>query len=162
MTNILSLLVERFSSPPQELLTSKLCDETTFYKAFVRDINDCSEEIIIESPYITSRRMDMLTPALQKALHRGISISVVTRDPSYYAEEIAIQAEREINFFTRIGIKTILCDGNHHRKLALLDKRIIWEGSLNILSQNYSKEIMRRIESEKLAKQMVSFLHLNK
>ncbi len=149
-------------TPPTELLTSKLYDETTFYKALVRDINDCREEIIIESPFITSRRMDMLMPALQSALVKGVLITVITRDPNNYNDEMTVQAEREINFFNRIGIKTILSDGNHHRKIAILDRRIIYEGSLNILSQNFSKEIMRRIESEKLAKQMISFLNNTK
>ncbi len=160
MYNLFSNVVLRFKNPPKELLTSKLFDETTFYKAFVRDVNASSEEIIIESPYITSKRMDMLTPALQEALIRGVSITVITRDPKNYSDDMATQAEREINFFSRIGIKTILCDGNHHRKLAILDKGIIYEGSLNILSQNFSKEIMRRIESEKLAKEMIKFLKL--
>ena len=162
MDKVLTQLLTRFYNPPTELLSSKLFDETTFYKAFVKDINACSEEIIIESPFITTRRMDMLMPALQEALIKQVQITVLTRNPNNLDDELREQAERELNFFDRVGIKTVLCDGNHHRKLAILDKRIMYEGSLNILSQNYSKEIMRRIESEKLAKQMIQFLKLEK
>lgn len=147
-------ILQKFIVKPSDLLSSKLYDEKTFYKSFTSDVNNCDEELIIESPFITSRRIDILMPVFQKALIRGVAITVITRDPRNCPEEISEQAEREINFFNRIGIQTTLCDGNHHRKLALLDRRIIWEGSLNILSQNYSKEIMRRIESEKLTKQM--------
>lgn len=58
-----------------------------------------------------------------------------------------------------IGID-VLFTGGHHRKLAIFDKRIPWEGSLNILSQNDSCEITRRIESEVLAQQMLDFANL--
>lgn len=48
------------------------------------------------------------------------------------------------------------------RKIAVIDGRILWEGSLNILSQGNSREVMRRIESEELTKQMVRFLGLHR
>jgi hypothetical protein len=51
-----------------------------------------------------------------------------------------------------------MCLGNHHRKLAILDKKILWEGSLNILSQIYSREIMRRIDNQDLTLEMFNFL----
>jgi hypothetical protein len=52
--------------------------------------------------------------------------------------------------------------GGHHRKLAIIDRRLLWEGSLNMLSQNDSCEIMRRIESNSLATQMIHFARLDK
>jgi hypothetical protein len=39
--------------------TTALHDEKTFYKAFLRDLDQATEEIIIESPFITSYRMRM-------------------------------------------------------------------------------------------------------
>jgi len=153
-------LLQKLICPDSDILTSKLYDETTFYKKFVKDIENCESEIIIESPYITSRRMDMITPFFQNALKKGVEITIVTRNPRYFENEYCEQSEREINFLERIGINTILIDGNHHRKVAILDRKIVWEGSLNILSQNFSKEIMRRIYSERLAQQMVNFLKL--
>ncbi len=43
-----------------------------------------------------------------------------------------------------------------------IDQNILWEGSLNILSQTRSQEIMRRIESKDLALEMFNFLKLEK
>ncbi len=60
-----------------------------------------------------------------------------------------------------IGV-LVLHTGGHHRKLAILDRQILFEGSLNILSQNDSCEIMRRIESQVLAQQMIVFTKLHK
>ncbi len=55
----------------------------------------------------------------------------------------------------------VLFTERHHRKLAIVDREILYEGSLNILSQNASCEIMRRIESSSLAEDMLTFIKLN-
>ena len=52
--------------------------------------------------------------------------------------------------------------GNHHRKLAVIDRKILWEGSLNILSHVRSREIMRRIVGARSVKEMTDFLSLDK
>jgi hypothetical protein len=60
-----------------------------------------------------------------------------------------------------MGIKILYTD-NHHRKLAIIDRKILYEGSLNILSQADSCEVMRRIESADLAEQMLRFTDLER
>lgn len=57
---------------------------------------------------------------------------------------------------------TVFHTGGHHRKLAILDRRILYEGSLNILSQRDSCEIMRRIDSQQLAFEMIAFTKIDK
>lgn len=144
-----------------ELVKSSLFDEKTFYAAFIEDLLHCEEEVIIESPFITSERMKTFSPVFRKLLERGVKIIVITRDPNEHRDEYAIQAEREITNFEVRGIQTLLCVGNHHRKLAILDRKILWEGSLNILSQTKSREIMRRIDSKGLTMQMFDYLKLD-
>lgn len=73
-----------------------------------------------------------------------------------------LQSEDAIQWCEALGIQVLLCVGNHHRKLAILDRKILWEGSLNILSQTHSREIMRRIENEEIAAEMFNFLKLGK
>lgn len=141
---------------------SSLFDENSFYKSFLNDLNKCKEEVIIESPYITSERMKILTPVFEKLLKRKVKIYVITRDPSEHNETMEIQSEEEITKFETMGVQPLLCVGNHHRKLAILDRKILWEGSLNILSQNKSREIMRRIEDKDIALQMFNFLEFGK
>ena len=73
-----------------------------------------------------------------------------------------LQSEDAIQRCETLGIQVLLCTGNHHRKLAILDRKIHWEGSLNILSQTWSREIMRSIEGQELALQTFNFLKLEK
>src|ERR1035437_6573330 len=142
------------------MFNSTLFDEKTFYDAFIRDLEGCRSEVFIESPYITSKRAEMLTPIFKILLSKGVKIYVMTRDPKEHDESMEHQSEDAIRAFEIIGVQVLLCIGNHHRKLAILDRKILWEGSLNILSQNKSREIMRRIENETVALEMFDFLKL--
>lgn len=140
---------------------SRLFDEKTFYSVFIHDLLQCKDEVIIESPFIATERMKVLRPIFNKLLGKGIRIFVITRNPKEHEPEMEYQAETEITYFERIGVQTLLCAGNHHRKLAILDRKILWEGSLNILSQAHSREIMRRIENEEITMEMFDFLKLS-
>lgn len=144
------------------LLVSELHDEKTFYKAFIKDLRGCREEVFIESPYITLERTNRIIPVFNRLLELGVRIIVMTRDPKEHDERMEYDAEEAISYFETIGIQVLLCVGNHHRKLAILDRKILWEGSLNILSQTYSREIMRRIDDEGLTMKMFQFLKLNR
>jgi hypothetical protein len=60
-----------------------------------------------------------------------------------------------------IGV-TVLNTVRHHRKRAVIDNEIFLEGSLSILSQYDSCDIMRRIETENLAIQMLKTVRIEK
>ncbi len=138
---------------------SALFDNNTFYKAFERDLRRARQSVIIESPFITKRRMEHLLPLLKRLRRKGVRIVVNTRNPEEHNEEYAIQAEDAVASMQDIGIK-VLYTVKHHRKLAIIDEEILWEGSLNILSQGDSCEIMRRTVSNSLAWQMICFTKL--
>jgi len=149
-------------SPQGDLVSSSLFDEKTFYQKFIDDLKQCEKEVIIESPYITNSRAQQLRPIFQRLVDRGVKVYIITRDPREHDENLEVQAEGEIAEFEIMGVQVLLCSGNHHRKLAILDRKILWEGSLNILSQTRSREIMRRMEGGKLAMQMFTFLNLGR
>ncbi len=149
-------------SPSQALFSSKLYDETTFYQQFRYDLLRCTNEVVIESPFITRERAMGLFPVFKKLVGCGVKVYVVTRDPKEHPEALEAQSEATIKRFEQLGVQVFLCLGNHHRKLAILDRKVLWEGSLNILSQTQSREIMRRIESEELSIQMFKYLKLER
>lgn len=144
-----------------ESFQSELFNNDTFYAAFARDLRGCHEEAIIESPFITLRRLRVLLPILSHLIDREVRIVVNTRNPleennAFWSRE----AQIAIELLQRIGV-IVLYTVRHHRKLAIMDKTILWEGSLNILSYHDSCEVMRRTESSQLAQQMLEFIKLN-
>ncbi len=143
------------------MFNSSLFDEKTFYQTFLRDLNRCEREVIIESPFITTARMKTFDRVFKKLLKKRVKIYIITRDPIEHDNRYEIQSEEAIQWCEEVGMQVLLCQGNHHRKLAILDRNVLWEGSLNILSQCNSREIMRRIDNEKLTMEMIKFLKLN-
>lgn len=149
-------------APPDDLLNSTLLDERTFYRNFIHDLNWCQRQVIIESPYMTLGRVNMFAPILRKLVNKGVSVRVNTRFPGHHDQLLRIQGYTAARELRRLGVEVRYFHDYHHRKIAVLDERILYEGSLNILSQSRSREVMRRIESESLSKQMIHFLGLNR
>lgn len=130
---------------------SKLFDQNSFYQEFIRDLNNSKKEVIIESPFITTSRMELLYPVFENLVARKIPVHIITRDPVDYDDEyMKHQATNEILQCLEIGISLILLKDHHHRKLAIINSNILW-----------GREIMRRIEGEKYVREMQNFLKLS-
>lgn len=148
------------------LFSSQLHDEKTFYGAFIKDLEHAKDEVYIESPFITTQRVQTLRPVLERLISKDVKVYVLTRYPSEQDENMEPQAESEIKYFENIGVQVFLavCEDQKmfHRKLAIIDRRILWEGSLNILSQSHSREFMRRINDQEITVETFKFLGVDK
>jgi phosphatidylserine/phosphatidylglycerophosphate/cardiolipin synthase-like enzyme len=143
------------------LHSSRLYDQDSFYKAFVHDLERARSLVVIESPFITRKRMNVLFPALSRLRSKGVRIVINTKPFTEHELSYRKQAMWVVGVLQDLGIEVLLTVG-HHRKLAIIDTDILWEGSLNILSQNDSCEIMRRIRSIDAVKEMILFADMKK
>jgi phosphatidylserine/phosphatidylglycerophosphate/cardiolipin synthase-like enzyme len=150
-----------FKRSHQDLLSSSLHTEVTFYDQLKRDLRHCKNEVIIESPFLTYRRAEELSTIFAKLVKRKVKIIIRTRYPEEHSGNLRIQAELTIPYLAKLGVEVRLIPNRLHRKLAIIDRRVLWEGSLNILSQNNSSEIMRRVDSRKLSLEMLRFIKHN-
>ena len=82
---------------------SKLFDEKTFYQTFLRDLDSCQSEVIIESPFITRIRMGTFDRIFQKLLKRDVKIYIITRDPREHEEFMDPQSEDAIRWCETVG-----------------------------------------------------------
>ncbi len=144
-----------------KLSTSSLYNQTTFYCKFMKDLGHAKSRVVIESPFITERRMTTLLPIMSKLRKRGVTIIVNTKPFDEHEQGYRAQAIWAVGVMQDLGIDVLMTDG-HHRKLAIIDNDIIYEGSLNILSQNDSCELMRRIQDEAAVKETLRFIGLKK
>lgn len=153
-------LFRKKSVQGNDLLMSQLFDEVTFYRAFGKDLEDARRSVIIESPYLTEKRAIQFSRLFKKLKKRGVAVRINTRDPRHHDKTLEIQAWKAIKVLRKQDVKVYICSDMRHRKLAIIDNQVLWDGSLNILSQSYSREIMRRTNSATLCKQMISFTGL--
>ncbi len=154
-------LFHKSKTESTELLFSILHDERSFYVSFIKDLKRAKHSVIIESPFMTKGRVLLMAPILKKLQKKGVTVRVNTRHPSSHNECLYYQAWQAANVLRSYGVKVRFYHDMRHRKLAIIDGRILWEGSLNILSHKNSREIMRRIDSRKLCKQMANFAGIN-
>ena len=158
---MIAQIFRRLKYRSDHLGISQLYNEQTFYRAFERDLACCRNEAVIESPFLATRRIRTLLPMLRKMVTRGVRVTINTKPPQEQEDYMCAEAEASIALLQNIGVE-ILFTGGHHRKLAIFDRAVLWEGSLNILSQNDSCEVMRRIESGDCAQQILDFTGLTK
>lgn len=134
-------------------------DQDSFYKAFEKDLLASRSNVIIESPFITTKRISVLMPALTRLVDRGVRITINTRNPIEHDAEYQVQAIESIEALQSIGV-LVLYTVKLHRKVAVIDDTVIWNGSLNILSQNDSCELMWRVASMDVAARLLGFIDI--
>jgi phosphatidylserine/phosphatidylglycerophosphate/cardiolipin synthase-like enzyme len=139
-------------------LNTKLYDQNTFYRAFIKDLKRTRNEVIIESPFVTVKRLAMFLPIFKKLTEVNVSVIIHTKDPSELDDYMRDELYKALSSLLSIKVQVVFIKGLH-RKLVVIDREILYEGSLNILSQNNSIEMMRRIESINMCWGLISSIN---
>lgn len=131
--------------------------EGTFYPAFQKDLARASESIVIFSPFATGAGTDRWVDPLRAALVRGVRVRILTRPPEEPGGGTTDEVGELVRALRNLGIMVDL-RARMHEKIAILDGRILWHGSLNILSHRDTHESMLRIESAAACSQIGRFV----
>jgi hypothetical protein len=148
--------------PRRNPVVDNLFNETTFYPAFTKDVLEAKREIIIYSPFVSKYRSDTFNQLLYKLSKTNVDIFIFTRPIDEYDREQRNQVQKVLNHYEEMGAYIFYLNGSIHEKVAIIDREILWEGSLNILSQRTSREMMRRIDDEDSALQVIRYLGLTR
>jgi phosphatidylserine/phosphatidylglycerophosphate/cardiolipin synthase-like enzyme len=146
----------------KDLTDATLFSENDFYQQFIRDLLDAKEEVIINSPFITSERTSKFVPIFSHLIKKGVNIFVMTRPAKEQSGAMVDNSKRELAALEELGVYVLPIKGRTHEKIGIIDRKILYEGSLNILSQRDSHEVMYRIAGEEPVKQMMGFMKLDK
>ena len=102
------------------------------------------------SPFIAIPRLKLFLPHLANLIHRNIAVCVFLQQPNYDELELTLDdwIKKED---MKEAIRRLQALGAHvsfkkdvHMKVVVIDKHIVWDGSLNIMSHNNTRERMRR------------------
>ena len=159
---MIGIKVRKGSKCTHGIVSSQLYSERNFYRSFKQDLKSAEGQVIIESPFMSETRTKELLPFFKKLKKRGVKVTVYTRNPYQHDHVLRQQGFIALKLLKKAKVKVKLCRDMRHRKLAIIDEKILWEGSLNILSQSHSKEIMRRSDSSELASDMLHFTGLKR
>ncbi len=132
-------------------------DKSNFLPVFLKDILNVTSEILIVSPFITKKRTQQMIKELDFAIANKANITIVTRPASDFTNKDLSSWKDAIEHLKTAGIHLVF-KSNIHQKFAIFDQKIVWYGSINLLSYGSAEESMMRIESTKIAYELIGSL----
>ena len=129
-------------------------NKDSFLPVYKNDILNAEEEIFIVSPYVSRRRVEQMHQYFHNAISKNIKITVVTRPFKDYKEDNRLTALRTLEILETEGVKLSL-KSKIHQKFAVIDQRVVWYGSINLLSFGNAEESIMRLESSNVANELL-------
>ncbi len=129
-------------------------DSKSYGEIFERDIYESNKEIIISSPGINSKKVDNFCKIVAEKQKDGIQICVLTLSPEIYPEKIKDITTNLINKLEEKGI-SVICKDSLHEHFAVIDKEIVWYGSMNFLSREKEEDNIMRVVNKEIAEELM-------
>jgi len=134
--------------------TDIIFDNTTFLPVYKNDLLNAAREILIVSPFVTKKRVSQMLPFLVAAQDRKVKAVVVTRPAADFREKDRPALEETLALLHAAGIQVVF-KTNIHQKFAVIDQKIVWYGSINLLSFGRSEESIMRLENPGIADELL-------
>ncbi|WP_460001754.1 TOTE conflict system archaeo-eukaryotic primase domain-containing protein [Paradesulfitobacterium aromaticivorans] len=133
-------------------------DKQSFLPVYSNDIISAEKEIVIVSPFITKKRVLNMLEYLRAAVEKKVKVVVVTRpkedfkgkNPAGLVEALGLLQNEKI---------TLVFRSNIHQKFAVMDQKLVWYGSINLLSFGSSEESIMRLESPNIAHELMKSIY---
>ncbi len=131
-------------------------DERSFYDQFADLISHAQTSIWLWSAWVASR-VRALLPLLSAAVDRGVQVTVFVRDPSDSLQKKRhfVEALNEL----RAVVPNVVEVNVTHEKVVVIDDHTVMFGSLNTLSQQWSREVMVTMRGSHWARKLLTHLH---
>ena len=140
--------------------TDIIFNKQNFYPVYTTDIEQAQKEIIIISPFVTIKRVNQIMNHFKEAIARQVLITILTRPLEFYSENRKSRLGQIFTTLKNMGI-TILCKSFIHQKFAIIDQRVVWYGSINLLSFGFSEESIMRLYSSSIAIELLNSVDLD-
>ena len=125
-----------------------------FLPVFSNDIISAKKEILIVSPFVKKRRLSYMMQYLDVGLHNKIRITIITKPIEDFKGKDIKAVNEALDLLKNENINLVF-KSNIHQKFAIMDQKIVWYGSINLLSFGNSQESIMRIESGNIANELI-------
>jgi len=120
-------------------------DDRAFYPAFAEDVRRARHSIVLFSPFATEERTADWADLLRAKVSEGLAVRVVTEvRGDLWAQGVRLLIDELRGLGVVVDTRRPM-----HEKIAIIDGKVLWHGSLNILSHSgRTSESMLRIPGE--------------
>jgi len=142
-------------------MVNAIYDRGNYAEVFERDMVEAEHELIISSPNIRRHKIDRMIALIRPRQEAGVRVTVITQDPELTIVGDTSDIQEMILEMRRAGIIVALTeDENEH--YAVIDKKLVWHGGMNLLGREDVWDNLIRVESEKAAAELleISYRHI--
>jgi transcriptional regulator with XRE-family HTH domain len=126
--------------------------EQNFYPKLAQDLDLAAVLVLIQSPYLGMNRIEKFKANLQQCVKRSVRVCVIARTPEDEKGRAFIRTP--VDYLVSMGIHVNL-RWDAHQKFVVIDEHIVWDGSLNPLSQTRTYERATRWEDRAAVREAV-------
>ena len=127
-------------------------DATNFETALYNDINGATQSIVIASPYLHEKSVTNFINMIANL--QNIGIAIYTKDN----EKNPNRVRQIIQLLEDASIKVHVLP-KLHQQFVIIDNNVLWYGELNPLCFAGEDDIVMRIPSREIAKELLSRLY---
>jgi superfamily II DNA or RNA helicase len=134
--------------------TNAIFDNHNLMTVFCNDVSSAKSDMVIVSPYMTKKRLFQMMNIFTSGINNGAKLTIITRPESDYKETDKAAFADMLNSIRSTGA-AIVFKSNIHQKFAVIDQRIVWYGSINLLSFGSAEESVMRLDSINIANELI-------
>lgn len=124
-------------------------------KTFREDLLRANREIVLSSPGLSGSKVRELTALMAERLTAGVQLTVLTLPVTAYSENARRTVAEAIDGLRAGGIRIRTSEGCR-KHFAVLDRTLVWYGSMNLLSRDREDDSMMRLESPAIAAELLA------
>lgn len=145
---------ESSSSMRDDNNMNAIFDMDTYLDVYQKDMLLAKSEIILSSPAISGKKVEELIELLKEKQLSGLHVIIVTWKPDMYGYGDASNWMELQERMRRAGFEMNLVEDycNHY---CIVDKEIVWYGSVNFLGKEDSEDNLMRICSKRIASELL-------
>ena len=150
-----------YSIKPQESDDENDTQKGTLFSAsdysdtFKTDCLSAQKQIYISSPYLIKSAVQNTILNLQPLVQKGVKILVATRKEKPTQKDKIEKQTALINLLEQSGI-TVTKAENLSQRIAIIDDRILWYGSINLLGFVEEDDCIMRLENPKIVGEILT------
>ena len=135
----------------QEEKTGTIFDAQTYTPVYERDLQAAQREILISSPALSRKKVTYFLELLRERQEAGVQIKILTLAPD---AQDTYQAAEKIGFLRQSGIE-VFPSQTCREHFAILDRCLVWYGSMNLLSNERPDDNLIRLPDEQIAQELL-------
>jgi type I site-specific restriction-modification system R (restriction) subunit len=133
---------------------SMIYDNDAFVPAIKTDFAEAKQEILIVSPYIRKRQINIVLEWLKVPLQAKLPITIITRPIESYKEQEPIRKCIEL-LQSKL---TVIQQPDTYQKFIVIDNRLVWYGGINLFDFGSSDDTAMRLESRELVAELEAYI----